>query len=159
MLFSLYGLEMDVPKEYKIQIYKGSLFYEGTFEITDFEDNLIRVDWNELGKLISQHQSPSHYFQDYLDKVKSDKEVVELRVEEFPVDPRKGHDYYFHKLSYTTARKFPKKEIRDFIIGFGIYCYVSNRLVIIQYRPPQGKVDFEEKALEIIKSFRCRCED
>jgi len=159
MLFTLYGLQLDIPKEYKIQIWKGFRFYEGTVEISDFQNNVIRMDWNDLDKIIGKYKTPTEFFKEHLDKVRCDKDVVEFKLEQFPWDEKKDHTYEFHKLSYTTARKFPKKEIHDFLIGFGVFCHVTNRFIIIQYRPPGQKSDFEETALSIIRSFRCRCEE
>jgi hypothetical protein len=158
MRFQLYGFQLDIPKEYKIQIWKGSLYYEGTIEISDFENNLIKMDWNELNKIIETYESPNEFFKSHLNPIKEDKDVVEYNLQEIPWEEQIDHAFAFHKFTYKTERKFPKKEIHDFILGFGEFCHVTNRFVVIQYRPPSNKIDFEETAMKIIKSFKCKCD-
>ncbi len=155
MLFSLYGLEIDVPKEMKIQIFKGSLYYEGTAEFMDYEKNVIKMDWIDLNNVIKNFPTPADFFKDNFDKIKKDPNI-EFSLEQYPCEIE-GHPCDFHKFTYTTKRKFPKKEIHDYIIGLGVYCFESNRFILIQYRPPE-KGAIEEQAKHIIGSFRCRHE-
>ncbi len=157
MQFSIYGLEFDVPKEYKIQIWKGSLFFEGTVEFMDFQNNLVRVDWNDMAKVMGAHTNMREFFDDYLGKIKAEKTLSNFDLKEFPHEGMGDHEYYFYKLSYTTFRKFPHKEISDYIIGFGALCRHTGRTVVIQYRPPEGQPGIEDVVMGIIRSFRCRC--
>lgn len=157
MLFSIYGLEFDVPKEFKIQIYKGSLYYEGTVEFMDFQNNIIKVDWNEKDKIMGRNSTLKEFFQEFLGKIKTERDLSKFDLKEFPHKGIADHEYYFYKLAYVTVRKFPYKEISDYIIGFGHLCNKSNRVVLIQYRPPAGQAGIEETVMEIIRSFRCRC--
>jgi hypothetical protein len=159
MLFSIYGLEFDVPKESKIQIYKGSLYFEGTVEFTDFENNIIKADWNNTGKVLGEGRDVKEFFKDFLEKVRADRDVSKYDLKEFSHEGLAGHDYYFYKLEYTTERKFPHKELQDYLIGFGAICKNTDRVIVIQYRPPTGKAGAEESVMDIIRSFRCRCED
>src|SRR5512136_2762650 len=119
MLFSIYGLEFDVPKEYKIQIYKGSLFFEGTVEFMDFQNNTMKADWNAADRVLGTERNVRSFFKAYLEKNKAERAIEKFDLREFPHDGMADHDYYFYKLSYTTGRKFPRKEITDYIIGFG----------------------------------------
>jgi hypothetical protein len=157
MFFSLYGLEFDVPKEYKIQIYKGSLFFEGTVEFMDFQGNTIKVDWNEIDKTLGKDRSIKEFFTDYFNKIKAERTLSKFDLKEFPHEGLSGHEYYFYKLSYTTFRRFPHKEIVDYLIGLGVVCHNNNRVIIIQYRPPEGQAGLEDIVMGIIRSFRCRC--
>lgn len=157
MLFSLYGLEFDAPKETKIQIYKGSLFFEGTVEFTDFENNVVKVDWNGTEKVLGTHRNIRDFFNNFLGKIKADRDVTKYDLKEFPHEGMGDHEYYFYKLAYTTERKFPHKELSDYIIGFGAICRNEDRIVVIQYRPITGQAGAEEMVLNLIRSFRCRC--
>jgi hypothetical protein len=157
MLFSIYGLEFDVPKESKIQIYKGSLYFEGTVEFTDFENNVIKADWNDTSKVLGARRNIKDFFKDFLDKIRADRDVTKFDLQEFPHEGLAEHDYYFYKLVYVTERKFPHKELSDYLIGFGMICKNTDRVVVIQYRPLTGQAGAEEAVMKIIRSFRCRC--
>ena len=157
MIFRIYGLQVDVPKEYKIILWKDSVFYEGTVEIHGYEGNMIKMDWNDLTKIIQKSPSPEDFFKENLDRIKEDKDIVDPKLERYSWEGDPDHEYYFHKLSYKSVRKFPRKEISDYIIGLGVFCKNSNRFILLQYRPPEKSSDLGAKALEIIKSFRCLC--
>jgi hypothetical protein len=157
MLFSIYGYDFDVPKEYKIQIYKGSLFFEGTAEFMDFEGNIIKADWNDADKTLGKNRSVKEFFDNFLSKIKADAALSKFDLKEFAHEGMADHEYYFYKLDYTTYRKFPHKEIHDYLIGFGALCSKNNRVVVIQYRPPEGKAGNEDQVMKIIRFFRCRC--
>lgn len=148
-----------MPKEYQIIVWKGSLFYEGTVEIIGHGGNMIKMDWNDLSKIIPKYQKPEDFFKENIKRVERDRDVAEFKLETYPWEGDANHEYYFHRLSYKTVRKFPKKEISDYIIGLGIFCHISNRFIVLQYRPPEKGNDLGEKALNIIKSFRCRCSE
>src|SRR5512136_2435713 len=150
MLFSIYGLEFDVPKEYKIQIYKGSLFFEGTVEFMDFEGNTLKVDWNASDKVLGKERDVRSFFKAFLERIKAERALEKFDLREFPHDGMVGHDYYFYKLTYTTGRKFPRKEISDYIIGFGAFCREDDRVIVIQYRPPLGQAGIEDVVMNII---------
>jgi hypothetical protein len=157
MLFSLYGLEFDVPKEYKIQIYKGSLFFEGTVEFTDFQGNTIKADWNAADRVLGEERNVHSFFKEFLDKIKAQPQLEKFELKEIPHDGMVGHDYYFYDLTYTTGRKFPRKEISDFLVGFGSVCKEDDRVVVIQYRPPEGQAGIKDIVMDIIRSFRWKC--
>lgn len=159
MLFSIYGLEFDIPKEFKIQIYKGSLYYEGTVEFMDFQGNTIKADWNETDKVVGKGRSIKEFFKEFLDKIKAERDLSKFELVEHQHDGLAEHQYYSYKLSYTTVRKFPYKEITDYIIGLGVVCGRRNRVMVIQYRPPEGQPGIEDIVMEIVRSFRCRCVD
>ena len=159
MLFSIYGLEFDVPKESKIQIYKGSLYFEGTVEFTDFENNVVKADWNGTEKVLGRRRNVKEFFKDFLDKIRADRDVIKFDLQEFPHEGLTDHEYYFYKLTYTTERKFPHKELSDYLIGFGSVCKGTDRIVVIQYRPPPGKAGVEDAVMRIIRSFRSRCSE
>ncbi|MEM4644454.1 MAG: hypothetical protein QW748_03635, partial [Candidatus Methanomethylicaceae archaeon] len=61
MIFQIYGLQVDVPREYKIILWKDSVFYEGTVEIHDNFGNMIKMDWNDLTKLLQKYRSPEEF--------------------------------------------------------------------------------------------------
>lgn len=159
MIFQIYGLLVDIPKEYKIILWKDSLFYEGTVEIHDNSGNMIKMDWNDLTKILQKYHSPEEFFQENIKRIREDPNILEPKLETYSWDADADHDYYFHKLSYRAVRKFPRKEISDYIIGLGVFCKNSNRFILLQYRPPEKSPDLGEKALGIIKSFKCRCEE
>lgn len=152
-------MEFDVPKEYKIQIYKGSLFYEGTVEFMDFQGNDVKVDWNETDKVLGTSGSLREFFGDFLGKIKAERDLAKFDLRELPYEGNPDHEHYFYKLAYTTVRKFPRKEISDYILGFGSLCRNTNRVVVIQYRPPEGQPGIEDIVVGIMRSFRCRCTD
>jgi hypothetical protein len=157
MLFSIYGLEFDVPKEFKIQIYKGSLFFEGTVEFTDFQNNTIKADWNAADKVLGEERDVHCFFKAFLDRIKAERQLEKFDLKEITHDGMAGHDYYFYNLTYTTARKFPRKEISDYLIGFGSTCKEDDRVIVIQYRPPEGQAGIKDTVLDIIHSFRWMC--
>ena len=158
MIFQIYGLQLDIPKEYKIILWKDSVFYEGTVEIHADASNMIKLDWNDLTKVLQKYSSPEEFFRENIERIKEDPDIIEPKLETYSWSGDPDHDYYFHKLSYKAVRKFPRKEISDYIIGLGIFCKNSNRFILLQYRPPEKSPDLGEKAFEIIKSFKCRCE-
>ncbi|MGQ9760143.1 MAG: hypothetical protein ACUVQ5_06225 [Candidatus Methanomethylicaceae archaeon] len=157
MLFCIYGLQLDAPKEYQIILWKGSMYHEGTVDIMEHGGKLIKMDWNDLSRIITKFSTPEEFFISNIKKVKEDRDVVDFKLENFPWEGGENHEYYFHKLSYKVVRKFPRKEFSDYIIGLGVFCHNSNRFIVLQYRPPEKGNDLDDKALEIISSFRCRC--
>lgn len=157
MLFSLYGLEFNVPKEFKIQIYKGSLFFEGTVEFSDFQGNTIKADWNASDKVLGKGRDIRAFFTAYLEKIRAERQIEKFDLKEIAHDGMAGHGYYFYCLEYSTVRKFPFKEIKDYLIGFGSLCQEDDRVIVIQYRPPEGQAGIRETVFDIIHSFRWKC--
>ncbi len=150
-------MEFDVPKEYKVQIYKGSLFFEGTVEFMDFQGNTLKVDWNAADRVLGKDRDIHKFFKNFLDRIKSERQLEKFDLKELTHEGMAGHDYYFYDLTYTTGRKFPRKEINDFLIGFGSVCKEDDRVVVMQYRPPEGQPGIRDSMLEIIRSFRWKC--
>lgn len=157
MIFRIYGLQLDIPREYLIVLWKGSHFLEGSVEIQDFFGNIIKMDWNDLNKFIDKYKTPEEFFKQNLEKIKQDKSVRDYKLDTYALEYGESHPYYFHKLSYKVVSGFPKKEIIDYLIGLGVFCLNTNRFILLQYRPPEKGRDLGDRAVEIIKSFRCNC--
>jgi hypothetical protein len=157
MIFRIYGFQIEMPIQYYVTIWKGSSFYEGTIEIFDEIGNIIRIDWNNLNKIIDKYKTPKDFFEKNIEEIKKIKSTYDYKLENYNWNSDINHDYYFHKLSYKIITKFPKREISDYIIGFGVFCKNSNRFITIQYRPPEKGKDIGDKAIEIISSFKCYC--
>ncbi len=83
MLFSIYGISFDVPKESKIQVWKGSLYFEGTVEFADFQNNSVKVDWNDMEKVLG-NRSVREFFNEYLEKIKVERALSKFDLKEFP---------------------------------------------------------------------------
>ncbi|MCS7098292.1 MAG: hypothetical protein NZ922_04880 [Candidatus Methanomethyliaceae archaeon] len=157
MIFQMYGLRIDVPREYYIIVWKGSHFFEGSVEVHDITENIIKMDWNNLNKFINTYKSPEDFFRPNLEKIKQDKDIRDYKLETYSMNFDENHPYYFHKISYKILAGFPKREYHDYLIGLGVFCMNTNRFILLQYRPPEKGKDIGDKALEIIKSFSCRC--
>lgn len=157
MLLRVYGLQIDVPKEYSVMISRGSSFIEGIIEISDNAGNAIRLDWNDLNKFINKYRTPEEFFRSHLENVKQDKSIREYKVEHYTLDFDNAHPYDFHKLSYKVVGGFPKREVIGYIVCLGVYCLNTNRFIIVQYRSPDKGKDLGDKAVEIVRSFRCKC--
>lgn len=157
MIFRIYGLQLNLPKEYLINLWKGSNFLEGSVEIQDIFGNVIKMDWNDLNKFIDKYKTPEEFFKPNLERVKQDKSIRDYRIDTYVLDFDENHPYHFHKLSYKVISGFPKKEIFDYLIGLGVFCMNTNRFILLQYRPPEKGKDLGDKAIEIMKSFKCNC--
>lgn len=157
MIFRIYGLQLNVPKEYLITLWKGSHFFEGSVEIQDNAENVIRMDWNDLNKFIDRYKTPEDFFKPNIERVKQDRSVRDHTLNTYDFESDENHPYYFHKLSYRVVSGFPKREIVDYLVGLGVFCMNTNRFVLLQYRPPERGKDLGDLAVEIIRSFKCNC--
>lgn len=83
MIFQIYGLQLDIPKEYKIILWKDSVFYEGTVEIHDNLGNIIKMDWNDLTKVLQKYHSPEDFFKENIERIQDDPDILDPKIETY----------------------------------------------------------------------------
>uniref|UniRef100_A0A7C3N4R4 Uncharacterized protein n=1 Tax=Candidatus Methanomethylicus mesodigestus TaxID=1867258 RepID=A0A7C3N4R4_9CREN len=157
MKFSIFGFELDVPKEYYIFVVKDSLYYRGGIDISDHFKHNLKILWDDLDEFKNSYNTPLDFFQSKYDKIKEDKDLVAISSEEFKWDLSKDHPYHFHKISYTTKKRFTK-ELSHTLIGLVIHCNTTSRYYLLFHEYSENKNEFEPKALSMMKSFNCNCD-
>ncbi|MCQ8892214.1 MAG: hypothetical protein NQU41_02390 [Candidatus Methanosuratincola sp.] len=157
MLLSIYGIELDVPKEYFVSITKGSLYFKGDLEVSDHFKHVIRVFWDDLDEFRKIYPSPQDFFEEKVSAIKNDRDLVGITSDVFSWGGADAnHPAHFHKISYSTKKRFTK-ELHHCIIGLVAFCEVCSRRYLLFNEYYENKNEFEETALKILGSFRCRC--
>ncbi len=157
MILSIYGFEIDVPKEYYIFITKDSLYYRGSIDVSDHFKHTLKILWDDLDEFKANYALPSDFFSEKINAIKNDKDLVSVDSEEYTWDNAGAHPYHFHKISYTT-KKLLTKPLSTTILGLVVQCLESSRYFLIFYEFHEGKDEFEEKAKAMMKSFKCNCD-
>lgn len=158
MLLAIYGMELDIPKEYFVSITKGSLYFKGDIEISDHFRHVIRLFWDDLDEFRKSYETPEEFYQEKVGSIERDKDLVEIRTETFHWGGEdEGHRAHFHKISYSTKKRFTK-ELHHCIIGLVVFCGVCSRRYLLFNEYYENKNEFEETALKVLGSFRCRCD-
>lgn len=159
MLLSIYGIELDVPKEYFVSITKGSLYFKGDLEISDHFKHTVTVFWDDLDEFKKVYSSPEDFFKDKVEAIENDNDLVGIKTEVFNwPGTDSAHPSHFHKIAYSTKKRFTK-ELHHCIIGLVAFCEEWNRRYLLFNEYYHNDNSFEETALKIIGSFRCRCNE
>lgn len=157
MLLAIYGIELDIPKEYFVSITKGSLYFKGDLEISDHFKHVVHVFWDDLDEFKRVYPSPEAFFKDKVGAIEGDKDLVSIKTEVFDwKGADSNHPGHFHKISYSTKKRFTK-ELHHCMIGLVAFCEVCSRRYLLFNEYYENKNEFEETALKILGSFRCRC--
>ncbi len=157
MILSIYGFELDVPKEYTIFITKDSLYYRGSIDISDHFKHTLKILWDDLDEFKANYALPVDFFNEKIGAIKRDKDLVSVNSEEYPWGNSGAHPFHFHKIWYTTKRRFTK-ELNANVLGLVIQCLETSRYFLLFYEFPEQMNEFEEKAKTMMKSFKCNCD-
>ncbi len=157
MILSIYGFEIDVPKEYFIFLTKDSLYYRGGIDISDHFKHSLKILWDDLDEFKANYALPVDFFNEKTNVIKRDKDLVSINTEEYPWDNPGNHPFHFHKILYTTKRRFTK-ELTTNVLGLVVQCIDTSRYFLLFYEFQGDKNEFEEKAKTMMKSFKCRCD-
>ncbi|MDI9644621.1 MAG: hypothetical protein QFX35_05320 [Candidatus Verstraetearchaeota archaeon] len=158
MLLSIYGIELQIPKEYFVYVTKGSLYFKGDLEISDHFKHVVRLFWDDLDEFKKIYESPEEFYKEKLGSIERDKDLVRIKADVFSWSGAdENHPFHFHKISYSTRKRFTK-ELHHCMIGLVAFCEACSRRYILFYEHYGEKDDYEETALELLDSFRCRCD-
>ncbi|HPC27635.1 MAG TPA: hypothetical protein PKX17_02805 [Candidatus Methanomethylicus sp.] len=156
MILSIYGFEIDVPKEYFILITKDSLYYRGSIDISDHFKHTLKILWDDLDEFKANYATPKDFFEEKINAIKRDKDLVSVDSETYTWANAGEHPFHFHKIWYATKRRFTK-ELNTAILGLVVQCLETSRYYLLFYEFQEGKNEFEEKAKTMMGSFKCNC--
>jgi len=156
MILSIYGFEIDVPKEYFIFITKDSLYYRGSIDVSDHFKHTLKILWDDLDEFKANYTAPKDFFEEKINAIKRDKDLVSVDSETYEWVNTGEHPFHFHKIWYTTKRRFTK-ELNTTVLGLVVQCLETSRYYLLFYEFQEGKNEFEEKAKTMMGSFKCNC--
>ncbi|MBC7120342.1 MAG: hypothetical protein H5T33_01990 [Candidatus Methanosuratus sp.] len=158
MLLSIYGMELDMPKEYFVSITKGSLYFKGDLEVSDHSKHIVQVFWDDLDEFKKVYSAPEEFFKDKVGAIENDRDLVGIKTEVFSwAGADANHPAHFHKIAYSTKKRLTK-ELHHCMIGLLAFCEVCSRRYLLFNEYYENKNEFEETALKMLGSFRCRCD-